>query len=296
MRTADKARGKWRGVLMQLGIDQRFLTGKHGPCPFCEGRDRFRWDNDKGNGSFFCSQCGAGDGFQFLQKFKGWDFRECAKQVDEIVSGVKIEPVRKLDEARSRDLKRELWAASKPISEGDLAWQYLSGRGVLPAKMPSCLRFVPFCRAPDGSNYPAMIALVSDANGEAGTIHRTFLGPNGKADMVDPRAIMPGQFPEGGAVRLFEAGANLGIAEGIETAISAAKRFRIPTWAALTANALANWMPPQGVERITIFGDCDHSYTGQAASFALAKRLVGKFKIPVDVKIPETMGTDWADA
>lgn len=296
MKTADKARGKWRGILVSLGVEQKHLTGKHGPCPFCEGSDRFRWDNSKGNGSFFCAQCGAGDGFAFLQKLKGWTFRECAAKIDEIVGNVRSEPVRQIDDRTNRERLRELWAISKPLMQGDLAWSYLEGRGVLPTKVPTCLRFAPYCRAPDGSTHPAMLALVANGQGAPGTIHRTFLGPNGKADIETPRALMPGKFPEGGAVRLFAAKDHIGIAEGLETAIKAAKRFRIPTWAALTAGNLTAWQPPEGVDRVTVFGDCDHSYTGQAAAFALANRLVTRFKLAVEVKIPETIGTDWADA
>jgi putative DNA primase/helicase len=295
MKTADKARGKWRGILVSIGVDQKFLTGKHGPCPFCEGRDRFRWDNSNGSGSFYCAQCGAGDGLEFVKRAKGCDFKTAALKVDEIVSGVKAEPIKQRDTSNDRGRLRELWGASKPIIEGDLAWSYLSGRGALPRVMPTALRFASFCRAPDGSSYPAMIALVSTPDGAAGTIHRTFLSAKGKADLDNPRALMPGEFPAGGAVRLYDVAPHIGIAEGIETAIKAAKRFRLPVWAAVTARGLTDWKPPHGVERVTVFGDCDHNFTGQAAAYTLANRLVIRNKIETDVKIPDTLGTDWAD-
>lgn len=298
MKTADRARGKWRGILMQLGIDQRFLTGKHGPCPFCEGRDRFRWDNDKGNGTFICSACGAGDGIEFLKRANGWDFRTAAQEVDKIVGGVRLEPVKpERDEAQFREMRADLWAASRRIITGDPVWNYLSGRDVLPASIPSCLRFAPVCRAPDGITRPAMVALVSNPDGTAQTLHRTYLGLDGKADMPDPRAIMPGKHENGTAVRLFPLhGARLGIAEGIETALAASKLFNMPVWAALNAGKLEGWVPPAGVNEVVVFGDCDASYTGQHAAFALARRLVNRHRIAVDVRIPNTIGKDWADA
>lgn len=298
MKTADRARGKWRGILITLGVEQSFLTGKHGPCPFCEGRDRFRWDNDKGNGTFICSQCGAGDGFEFLKRVKGWSFRQTAEQVDGIVGGVSQEPAKPVrDERQVREMRADLWAASRRIVEGDPVWLYLSGRGVLPASLPSCLRYAPTCRAPDGVSRPAMVALVSNPDGTAQTLHRTFLGPDGKADMADPRAIMPGSHDAGTSVRLFPLhGTRLGIAEGIETAFAAAKRFNMPVWAALNAGKLETWIPPAGVTEVVIFGDCDASYTGQHAAFALARRLVNRHRIAVEVHIPQVIGKDWADA
>ena len=35
--------GKWPSTLLELGIPEEFLTGKHGPCPMCGGKDRFRF-------------------------------------------------------------------------------------------------------------------------------------------------------------------------------------------------------------------------------------------------------------
>jgi len=293
MKTADRARGKWRGILMQLGIDQRFLTGKHGPCPFCEGRDRFRWDNDKGNGTFICSVCGAGDGIELLKRAKGWDFRTAAQEVDKIVGGVNVEPIRKVadPDAIKRRL-RELWAGSEALTGNDPVSAYLASRNVLHGA--SCLRFHANCPKPFGEGYgPAMLALVEASNGDAITIHRTFIG---KVDGKRLRATMQGELPDGCAVRLFPIDGNrLGIAEGIETAIAAAKRFRMPVWAALNATMLGKWIPPEGVNEIVVFGDHDPGFGGQAAAFALAHRLANRFRVKVDVRIPQNVGKDWAD-
>lgn len=293
MKTSDRARGKWRGILMQLGVDQRFLTGKHGPCPFCEGRDRFRWDNDKGNGTFICSVCGAGDGIEFLKRAKGWDFRTAAQEVDKIVGGVNVEPIRKAadPDAIKRRL-RDLWAGSKALDGNDPASAYLASRNV--AHTGTCLRFHPDCPKPFGEGYgAAMLAVVSDVAGDGVTIHRTFLG---KVDGKRLRATMPGELPEGCAVRLFPIDGNrLGIAEGIETAIAAAKRFQMPVWAALNATMLSKWIPPEGVTDVVVFGDHDPGFGGQAAAFALAHRLANRFRVKVEVRIPQTVGTDWAD-
>ena len=47
-----------------LGIE--IGTGKHTSCPACGGKDRFRFDDKQGDGTFYCNQCGAGNGFQLI--------------------------------------------------------------------------------------------------------------------------------------------------------------------------------------------------------------------------------------
>jgi hypothetical protein len=60
MGTVERATGRWREILPQLGVDPWFLVNKQGPCPVCGGKDRFRWDDRDGTGSYFCNQCGPG--------------------------------------------------------------------------------------------------------------------------------------------------------------------------------------------------------------------------------------------
>lgn len=297
MKTAEAARGKWRGILLHCGVPKEFLTGKHGPCLFCGGKDRARWDNKDGNGTFFCSQCGAGDGFEFLKRFKGWDFKTAAAEVDKVIGNVRAEPIRKpLDNHKRADLLNDLWAGSFALGD-DMAARYLKGRGVLPGRVPTCLRFHPDCPVPGGARAPAMLAMVQGVDGDAVNIHRTFLGPNGKADMDDPRATMPGPLPDGCAVRLYPVhGERIGIAEGIETAIAAAKRFNMPVWAALNSTLLGKWQPPAGVSSIVVFGDNDPKFGGNAAAYALAHRLAARLRLDVEVRIPAIVGKDWADA
>jgi len=298
VRLSDAARGKWRGILLALGADQKYLTGKHGPCPFCEGRDRFRWDNDGGKGTFICSQCGSGDGFEFLKRLKGWDFKEAAREVEQVIGHCSLEPTKpKMDETRRARMLNELWLGASPLTADDMAGKYLTGRGVMPGSVPSCLRFHPRCPVPMGGFLPAMLALVLDADGVAANIHRTFLGPKGKAEIDTTRAMMPGDVPAGCAVRLYPVhGEQLGIAEGIETAIAAAKRFRVPVWAALNSSLLHSWTPPHGVTSVLVFGDNDPAFGGQAKAYALAHRLAVRHRIAVEVRIPELTGSDWADA
>jgi putative DNA primase/helicase len=81
----DRARGRWSGILPALGIGESFLTGKHGPCPLCGGKDRWRWDNLEGRGTRICSKCGAGDGVALVMRKNGLDFCEAAKQSEKMI-------------------------------------------------------------------------------------------------------------------------------------------------------------------------------------------------------------------
>lgn len=296
MKTADAARGKWRGILLALGIEDRFLSGKHGPCPMCEGRDRFRWDNKDGGGGFICNVCGAGNGFDLLMRVKGWDFATTAREIDKVVGNVSAEPARQgLDPHRRAKILNDLWRSASQLQEGDPAHTYLAGRVTLPRSLPTCLRFSERCRMPDDTVAPALLAMVSNAEGTPVNIHRTALSPN--AEGKRKRAMMPGDLPDGAAVRLFPVfGERLGIAEGIETAFAAAERFGVPVWSAINATMLAKWQPPEGVREVLIFGDCDPKYGGQAAAYQLAHRLTARFKLSVQVHIPQQFGLDWADS
>lgn len=296
MKTLDAAKGKWKGILLQFGIEREHLTGKHAPCPLCGGEDRFRFDNKHGNGSSICNQCGAHTGMQLLQKIRGWDFATAAAEVDKVLGNVQPDAVKPaIDEQKRKAMLNALWKAGKPIERDDPAGWYLTSRiGAGWQDFPD-LRFVDQCPAPDGMKRPAMIALVRDAEGNPANIHRTFLHDEGrKADMDNPRAMMPGSVPEGSAVRLFPASAVMGIAEGIETAYAAAKRFGVSVWSAIDAGKLAKWQPPKGCDTVMVFGDNDRNFTGQAAAYALANRLAVK-GLAVSVHIPETQGRDWAD-
>lgn len=298
-RTHDLAKGKWKGILLQLGFPASALTGRNVPCPMCGGRDRFRFDNEHGEGSYICNGCGAGgNGWKLLEKWKGWNFATAAAEVDRVLGNVRAEPQRreKTTAQKLADCTR-LWNAARRVETGDLVHRYLTGRGCpLPQNLDS-IRYAETCPVPfEAVSRPAMLAAVKGPNGKGVTLHRTFLRPDGsKAAMDNPRAMMPCDLPDGCAVRLAIHGSRLGIAEGIETALKAGKRFGLPVWAALNATMLAKWTPPKGVNEVVVFGDCDAKFGGQAAAYACAHQLAVKPGMSVTVCIPPAMGTDWAD-
>ena len=92
-----RAHGRWSEILAAHGIDPNALRNRHGPCPGCGGRDRFRFD-DREIGRFYCNGGGepvSGDGFKLLQHVHGWSIRESLYRVAEIcgIDGTNPAPI-----------------------------------------------------------------------------------------------------------------------------------------------------------------------------------------------------------
>lgn len=297
-RTTDAARGKWRGILMTLGVPEASLKNKHGNCPLCTSTDNFRFDDKEGKGTWICT-CGAGDGMKLAMQYTGKPFAEVAAIIDGMVGNLKVEtPKRDMSPETRREALRNTYKATQSVEVGDLVHTYLAARGVDELIYPDALRFAPKLRDGEGGLRPCMVAMVSGPDGKPVSMHRTFLRADGKgkAEMAAPRKMMPGELPEGSCVQLckYVAGGPLGVAEGIETAMSASALYDIPVWAALNSSILKKWTPPEGCEEVAIFGDNDPKFGGQAAAWGLAHSLAVK-GVRVTVHIPPETGTDWND-
>ena len=96
----DAANGHWPAILGALaGLTGKQLEDKHGPCPLCGGTDRYRFDDQDGNGSWFCNKCGgkthsggAGNGMDMLMRRKGWDFKRAVSEVERFLGISKARP------------------------------------------------------------------------------------------------------------------------------------------------------------------------------------------------------------
>lgn len=289
MRVLNEARNKWHSILRALGVPETMLINKHGPCPWCGGRDRYRWDNKEGKGTYYCNSCGAGNGFKLLMLYHGWDEEKARKEIIGVLGGAREEKPRRISGKNTRQRLRYAFSGAKrDAPEID---QYLSSRG-LRTKVRSLL-FNPKTQYQAGVYHPAMLALVVDLEGEPITIHRTYL-----ADVeVRKKTMVPLKpMSEGAVIRLFKAGDTLGVAEGIETAIAAHEMWGIPVWSTLNAEMLQKFRPPEGVKKVVVFGDNDKSFHGQKSAYELAFALA-RMKDPPDVEvhIPVVLGADWLD-
>lgn len=298
----DKARGRWRSILPALGVPKEFLTGKHGPCPFCGGTDRYRFSDLNGGGNFICNQCGSGTGVDFVMKFKGLNgFLEAKNLIENTLPETTIE-VKKATEKRSFSCSK-YWDESHEITQHDAAGLYLRNRGFKFRKYPEALRFHPSFKYVHDDNrvtqHPCMVAKFSAPDDKSYTLQFTYLTKDGdKAKLPSIRKMASGPMPFGGAVRLtskhdYE---KIGIAEGVETALSAAKMFQMPVWATFSAALLMKWQPTASAKEIVIYADNDKNYKGQSAAYALAHKLISlNENIKVSVEYPDRINTDWND-
>ena len=118
-KVTEHAQGQWPRILGALaGLSPDQLTDKHQACPLCGGKDRYRFDDKDGNGSWFCNKCGgkhqsggAGNGMELLMRRKGWDYQTAATEVERFL-GVSIE--KPTSQAKPKP----------PISRAELHWFY----------------------------------------------------------------------------------------------------------------------------------------------------------------------------
>jgi putative DNA primase/helicase len=281
----EHARGKWSLIITEILGEQFANSRKHGPCPGGGGRDRYRFSDKTGTGSYFCAcSDGSKDGFDLLQCACKWSFAEAAAAVEAVI-GKPDQPA----EERPASWAQKLRGQTIKIQRS----KYLESRGLEVAPGLEWIHRLPYLH--DGEklgDYPAMLAPVY-RDGKFLTYHVTYLSQGAKAPVPAPRKILPGPPLSGGACQLYPAAPEMGIAEGIETAIAAKMLTGIPTWAALNTSLMSGWSPPQGTKRVHIFADHDRHYAGHAAAYALAHRLVLK-GIEVELHIPEEPG-DWND-
>ena len=287
------AEGRWPGILASLGIDDSVISGRNGPCPFCGGRDRFRFSDHEGRGMFFCSQCGSGDGFTFLQRWFGWDFKTAAREVEKVSGHLPaFKPAGPDPSVRLNEVRKHVIPATQCP---DVA-SYLWSRGL---ECPDTLKAHRQMKYYDAGklvgHYPAMLGTVENRSGKPVTYHVTYLDNGKKADLNPARKIMkPTENVKGCAIRLYPANEIIGVAEGIETAIAAKMMWSIPVWSVMSTSGMETWFPPEGVKTVYIFGDNDPKFGGQKAAYDLAHKLAVK-GFGVEVKLPAVTGADWND-
>ena len=84
--TVKQACGHWPNILPALGV--RVIKNRHQSCPVCGGSDRFRFDDKEGRGTWFCNQCGAGDGLKLVEKVFGVTPSEAAGKINAVTGNL----------------------------------------------------------------------------------------------------------------------------------------------------------------------------------------------------------------
>ena len=261
MKTIDIVKGKWPFIFQQYGIE---MTGrKHKDCPICGGKKKFRIDDKEGAGTWICV-CGAGDGWKLLIEVTGKDFKTLARELDVLLGNAySKEPI-----APRRDYEGELfrhWKTLRPI-KGTSVQRYLQSRGIW--RTPT--RAMKFSGSDEQS---LMFCVATNDAGNPVITHTTYLEGDAKAKIDVPKRTQKvdrereSVIDESIAIRLFDSQTCLGIAEGIETALSAHQLYECATWSVMNSNFMKKFRAPSGVEHLIIFADSDNNGTGQAAAF-----------------------------
>ena len=309
----QRAHGRWTEVLASLGVDERILKRRPLPCPICKsGVDRFQYTDRFGQGNYHCRKCGPGGGFKLLQALRGSDFNTVLCEVERTLGMLPSVSAARDDAPapeRMKKLVQRIWDEARPLAIGDEVDRYLKGRGLTLATYPTAIRCHPALGyfQKDGAakprkiaEYPAMLACVRSAGGDAVTLHRTYLQDSRKLMAPDAKKVLCAGF-SGAAVRLGEPGDELALCEGIETGIAVMLATGKPVWSALSAGNLEKVVVPESVRQVCIYADndADGDYTGQASAFALARRLKREETkdLPRSVRVflPRNPGADWAD-
>jgi putative DNA primase/helicase len=293
-----RSQGRWFGILRSVGVQEKFLSKKNGPCPFCGGRDRFRFTDHNGDGVFICNQCGPGNGVDFVVRWLRVDWPEALKEIAKHIGEAKF-VMPSAQNAGDVASARMAWMwsiAAQALTGLDLVSRYLRTRGI-EGLLPRNVKYLPprISKTSGLEDLPgAMVARFVAPDASRAVLHTTFLAePGRKADLLKvKRYVLGAKVPQGGAVRLMPAGEVLGIAEGIETALSASVLAGLPVWAALDANNLMHWRPPLTVKRIIIFADNDANNVGQQAAEVLRSRLCKT--LDVEIRLPKA-GKDFND-
>jgi putative DNA primase/helicase len=294
------------------------VTGRHGPLASVYPRDlesigaslarRLGGDWRAGGAMCRCPAHGdhtpslsirVGDKALLFKCFAGCDRRDVIRAIARLDKGAltcAAEAERScrtsISSQRSRDIAVNIWAESIPI-RGTHAADYLARRGL--SSLSPAVRFHPRTALGRGRHVvfrPALIGAVHDA-GRLVAIQRTFLDPHiprRARDLANPRRMLG--HPMAGAVVLAPATHCLGLAEGIETALSAMIILGIPVWATLGNERFRRIAVPEGVSHLVLLPDNDR---GGRSGAKRASAALGRADLHIETIWPPNGFNDWND-
>lgn len=285
MKTTEAVIGRWPEVFKAFGLPP--VTGlKHWTkeCPVCNRKGKFRIDNKDGRGTWICS-CGSGDGWKLLELTQQKAIGELFAEVDKIIGNVWQRdvgaPQRQKQTAtvdQERDAVLRKFATMSGLRDTP-AQDYLSGRGIFTLPSPDAARYCANQPLHAGGALQAIWSLATDSKHNLCYLHRTLLNGDNKADVdmaKKQRKLQDDNYLEYAssvAIRLFPVASTLGIAEGIETALSCKQLYSVNTWSVINANFMEKFLAPTGITHLIVFTDMDrHTATGHSAAFACAHR------------------------
>ncbi|QAR47400.1 DNA primase [Kosakonia cowanii] len=287
--TVNMACGHWPRILPALGVP--VIRNRHQACPVCGGSDRFRFDDKEGRGTWFCNQCGAGDGLKLVEKVFGVSASEAAGKVNAVTGTLPpVVPAATAtadagtDAARKAAAARaaELVASARPATGNT----YLTRKGLAERE---CLTLTTTHKT-GGVSYRAGDVVVPLHDDTGRLVNVQLINADG-----DKRTLKGGAVK--GACHIIEgqkqAGKRLWIAEGYATALTV---HHLTGETVMVALSSVNLLSLASLARrqhpacqIILAADRDLSGDGQTKAAAAADACNGV------VALPPVFG-DWNDA
>ena len=286
IKTVDFFQGRWADAFAFYGLP--FVVSlNHTECPLC-GKKNYRVDNRQGTGSWICT-CGAGYPIQLFMEITGNTFAEIAKELDKEFGNYQPEiPKGEFKQQSEFVPSKQDQILTRFSSIGRIektpVETYLNGRGIY--TMPtSSIKFskAEYDKA-SGRSFQTMYSIATDDRMNIIYLHKTFLENGKKVDDVANKKIYSAldnkvvcascgnTTSQSCAVRLFEPTDTLGIAEGIETALSATQLSKVPCWSVMNTAIMKAFKAPKGVKTLIIFADNDRHGAGMAAAMTCANK------------------------
>ncbi|EJF3882840.1 toprim domain-containing protein [Salmonella enterica] len=287
--TVKQACGHWPRILPALGV--KVIKNRHQACPVCGGSDRFRFDDKEGRGTWFCNQCGAGDGLKLVEKVFGVTSSEAAGKVNavtgslspvapEVIASVEAETV--VDRKAAAALAVRLMEKTRPATGN----AYLTRKGF---PVLECLTLTTMHKT-GGVTFRAGDVVVPLYDDTGALVNLQLINADGLK-----RTLKGGQVK--GACHIIEgkkqAGKRLWIAEGYATALTVHHLTGETVMVALSSvnllslASLARQKSPAC--QIVLAADRDLNGDGQNKAAAAADSCKGV------VALPPVFG-DWNDA
>ncbi|MEW5561573.1 DUF927 domain-containing protein [Enterobacter asburiae] len=208
---SKQSAGKWEYILQRLGIKIP-EGGKHGPCPKCGGKDRFRFDNKDGRGTWFCNRCGNGDGIDIVKLVFDIDTVPAAARVAECLPSAPAMTAPARKEAATQPAAVNWSALLSQSVTGESP--YLAGKGLAGHSSRLTTREL----MAGGEKYPSGSLMLPVKNTQGNITGIQLISGNGVKNLMKGSKysgcfIPVSDFPEGSPEKVV-------IAEGYGTAVS----------------------------------------------------------------------------
>jgi putative DNA primase/helicase len=287
--TVKQACGHWPHILPALGV--KVIKNRHQACPVCGGSDRFRFDDKEGRGTWFCNQCGAGDGLKLVEKVFGVNPSEAAGKVNAVTGNLppvapEVIASEEAETEAGRTAAAKLAASLMEKARPATGNAYLTRKG-FPGR--ECLTLTATHKT-GGVTYRAGDVVVPLHDGSGALVNLQFINADGLK-----RTLKGGQVK--GASHIIEgqkqAGKRLWIAEGYATALT---MHQLTGETVMVALSSVNLLSLASLARqkhpacqIVLAADRDLNGDGQTKAAAAAEACEGV------VALPPVFG-DWNDA